>query len=254
MYLISWNCLELAPEHKMYQKALRIEQTLAHGTTKLEFQEIVKNSSHSKNGVHMESTSTYGACIETYHASPSRIRSRPSTTGKLVVWVGGLDFWDPLMKGIVTYGYTETYPNQQFTIKAKDHPNNIQEYFKKTLKNKAFKFQNLSSPSFSPANPPPPNAWDAPCAAAAAPPVAALPEAPRAAAAAAPAVGSALRRGDGPARVRWPLRRYERLLELEATSGPGFRKFHGLLVERCIYRFLVSFFGESYFFGDYIIA
>lgn len=102
---------------------------------------------------------------------------------------------------------------------------------------------------------PPPNAWDAPSAAAAAPPVPAPLEAPpEAAAAAAPAVGSALRRGDGPARVPWPLRRYERLLELEATSGPGFRKFHGLLVERCIYRFLVSFFSESYIFGDYIIA
>ena len=25
-----------------------------------------------------------------------------STNGKLVVWVGGLDSWDPLLKGIVT--------------------------------------------------------------------------------------------------------------------------------------------------------
>ena len=98
---------------------------------------------------------------------------------------------------------------------------------------KAFQFHNLSSPSFSPdIFPPPPNAWDAPSAAAAALPGAPGEAPPEAAAGpAAPAVGSALRRGDGPARVPWPRRRYERLLELEATSGPGFsRKFHGLLV------------------------
>ena len=28
-----------------------------------------------------------------------------SGNGKLVVWVGGLDSWDPLMKGIVTSGH-----------------------------------------------------------------------------------------------------------------------------------------------------
>ena len=28
-----------------------------------------------------------------------------STNGNLVVWVGGLDSWDPLLKGNLTYGY-----------------------------------------------------------------------------------------------------------------------------------------------------
>ena len=29
---------------------------------------------------------------------------------KLAIWVGGLDIWDPLMKGIVTSGYPDSNP------------------------------------------------------------------------------------------------------------------------------------------------
>ena len=154
----------------------------------------------------------------------------------LVVWILGIPLW----KGLLLMGTPKHTQTSNSPLKAEDHPNNIQEYFKKNIKiPKLFISKNLSSPSFSPDFfPSPPNAWDAPSAAAAAPPVAAPPEAPRAAAGpAAPAVGSALRRGDGPARVPWPLRRYERLLELEATSGPGFRKKTRVVgIEVYIYR------------------
>ena len=47
-----------------------------------------------------------------------------------MVWVGGLDSWDPLMKGIVTYGRLIRIPNHrapshQFTLWKSSRPNKV---------------------------------------------------------------------------------------------------------------------------------